>query len=255
MTPAMWVTVVAAAAIVGIYFVQFGASFALSSSRDEWGTFGDYIGGLLNPLIGAFTAFLTWQIAMTIQRMQDRTAREELRESAAQAQLLEQTRKEQERESREAIREEARIQLAYDLFREWQSESMSHARDRANDLHKKHPNESFDWMESHPLDDRASMWAVVGFFDRLALFVSTGRVSPQLAVDLFGPYFSYWDGLCFREQVPATWRIKIRFENLRQIFDALASDDMQRWRTEGEAHRRERLARVTQAGAGHPPTE
>lgn len=42
--------------VVGFYFVNFHNGF--SNINGDWGTFGDYIGGILNPVIAAFAFYL-----------------------------------------------------------------------------------------------------------------------------------------------------------------------------------------------------
>ncbi|MCA6065805.1 putative phage abortive infection protein [Chryseobacterium sp. RG1] len=43
-----------------LYFIKFHAS--LSSSNEKWGTFGDFLGGSLSPLIGIISIVLTYNI-------------------------------------------------------------------------------------------------------------------------------------------------------------------------------------------------
>ncbi|MDO9107264.1 MAG: hypothetical protein Q7U57_20165 [Methylovulum sp.] len=50
---ALWLI---ALTILGFYFGNFHGG--LSSDNDVWGTFGDYVGGILNPLIAAFAFYL-----------------------------------------------------------------------------------------------------------------------------------------------------------------------------------------------------
>ncbi|WP_286265953.1 hypothetical protein [Thalassotalea atypica] len=38
--------------VLGLYIFQFG-QYGLSSEQDVWGAFGDYIGGILNPIIAS----------------------------------------------------------------------------------------------------------------------------------------------------------------------------------------------------------
>lgn len=45
-----------ASVILGFYFGNFHGG--LSSDNGIWGTFGDYVGGILNPLIAAFAFYL-----------------------------------------------------------------------------------------------------------------------------------------------------------------------------------------------------
>jgi large-conductance mechanosensitive channel len=42
--------------VVGTYFFKF--HFQLSDNNEVWGTFGDYVGGILNPIIAAFAFYL-----------------------------------------------------------------------------------------------------------------------------------------------------------------------------------------------------
>ncbi len=42
--------------VVGAYFFKF--HFQLSDNNEVWGTFGDYVGGILNPVIAAFAFYL-----------------------------------------------------------------------------------------------------------------------------------------------------------------------------------------------------
>jgi large-conductance mechanosensitive channel len=42
--------------IVGFYFFNFHNGF--SKENGDWGTFGDYVGGILNPIIAAFAFYL-----------------------------------------------------------------------------------------------------------------------------------------------------------------------------------------------------
>ena len=46
----------AAVVILGFYFGNFHGG--LSTENGVWGTFGDYVGGILNPLIAAFAFYL-----------------------------------------------------------------------------------------------------------------------------------------------------------------------------------------------------
>jgi large-conductance mechanosensitive channel len=42
--------------VVGFYFIHFDNG--LAEKNDVWGQFGDYIGGILNPVIAAFAFYL-----------------------------------------------------------------------------------------------------------------------------------------------------------------------------------------------------
>ncbi|WP_052700559.1 hypothetical protein [Methylocucumis oryzae] len=68
--------------ILGFYFSNFHGS--LSSDNSAWGTFGDYVGGILNPVIAAFAFYL---IARTYElQKKELKATRELLEISTKAQ-------------------------------------------------------------------------------------------------------------------------------------------------------------------------
>lgn len=46
------------AAVWGLYFYKFGSLSHLSVSKEAWGQFGDYVGGVINPLLSFITIIL-----------------------------------------------------------------------------------------------------------------------------------------------------------------------------------------------------
>lgn len=64
------------AGALGMYVAAFGS---IPPNREVWGQFGDYFGGLLNPLF-ALAAFLSALTAINIQQKEARAAAEQLRE-------------------------------------------------------------------------------------------------------------------------------------------------------------------------------
>ncbi len=42
--------------VFGVYIIKFG-KWELAKDKGDWGTFGDYVGGLLNPTIAALALF------------------------------------------------------------------------------------------------------------------------------------------------------------------------------------------------------
>ena len=73
----------AMAAVAGAYLIRFGVILGQSLSEDAqaWGSFGDFFGGLLNPLV-AFAALYWLTESVKIQKQELAETREEL---AAQA--------------------------------------------------------------------------------------------------------------------------------------------------------------------------
>ena len=61
-----------------IWFLYQGQS--LSSDTADWGTFGDFVGGILNPVV-AFFALLLLMVSIGIQREELKATRKELKEA------------------------------------------------------------------------------------------------------------------------------------------------------------------------------
>ena len=49
--------VLATSLVAGLYFLSFGSRFDLSSANQDWGTFGDYIGGTLGTVFSLLAFF------------------------------------------------------------------------------------------------------------------------------------------------------------------------------------------------------
>jgi hypothetical protein len=72
--------VVVALVVVSLYFYQFRV-YPLSIDNTDWGTFGDFVGGTLNPFF-AFMAFLALLTTIKIQSNELELTREELAKSS-----------------------------------------------------------------------------------------------------------------------------------------------------------------------------
>lgn len=103
--------------VAGAYLLNFWGD-DISESSDDWGQFGDYIGGLLNPVF-SFAALiaLLWTINLQIQHLE--VMKEELKNSRTELQL---TRSELEK-STEALASQAKIQDSQ--YEQMQIESFS----------------------------------------------------------------------------------------------------------------------------------
>lgn len=79
------------AALIGAYFTYFVLVVGLPAAvdPDKWGTFGDFFGGLMNPIV-AFAAFYWLTQSVKLQKQELADTRAELRAAAeAQRQLVE----------------------------------------------------------------------------------------------------------------------------------------------------------------------
>lgn len=74
----MWIGVLAAWTVYGFYIYNFapGNWFNFSEKPDDWGVFGDYVGGVLNPFF-SFLAFIGVIITVILQARQLDIARQQ----------------------------------------------------------------------------------------------------------------------------------------------------------------------------------
>ena len=83
-TTIMWglviFAVVALVVVLGFYFARF-YELKIVTKPEELGVFGDYVGGVLNPIF-AFLAFLILMLSFRLQSKELRETRDELRKSS-----------------------------------------------------------------------------------------------------------------------------------------------------------------------------
>ena len=77
--PFVWFAVVSIALVFGTYAFYFGGDVSVDHGR--WGQFGDYIGGLLNPLFGLLS-FAALLVALVLQSKELHASTKELKASA-----------------------------------------------------------------------------------------------------------------------------------------------------------------------------
>jgi hypothetical protein len=65
---------------IAFYIFKFH-HYPITSNPSEWGTFGDYIGGLLNPIISLFTLLVTAFIAFELKKIEDRNSQKAIESS------------------------------------------------------------------------------------------------------------------------------------------------------------------------------
>lgn len=78
-----------AAALIGAYFVYFPLVVKLDAALDpdKWGTFGDFFGGIMNPVV-AFAAFYWLTRSVKLQKEELAETRHELKEAASAQKAL-----------------------------------------------------------------------------------------------------------------------------------------------------------------------
>lgn len=92
-----WLIIISAAIIIGLYAYTF-SNLPMNEDPSRWGTFGDFVGGLLNPLVSTCTFIVAVRV-FQLQKIETRMTRDALEGSEkamqAQAKIAEQQRSEQ----------------------------------------------------------------------------------------------------------------------------------------------------------------
>jgi len=165
------------ASVVGIYVWQFGTRPLSSTDIGAWGQFGDYVGGLLNPVLALVNVGVIVYLALSVQRLN-----------------------EAQRDSRQES--ERRIQAVIDLHREWNSETVYRSRTGAGKLVRRFPESSYFEIEDLvPYEEASDIWVVVGFFQRLDFLTRHDKVQAEMVRDLFGELFVWWWVVSFATQL------------------------------------------------------
>jgi hypothetical protein len=164
-------------AVVWIYGTHLRALPFSRTDPGPWGQFGDYIGGLLNPLFALLNVVVVLYIAASLQRLN-------------------------EFERRQTEQTEQRIQAVMQLHREWNGEALYRSRISAGNLIRRYPRLTlFEIEEEEPYVEVANVWVVVGFFQRLLLLVLHQKVDEKMTLDLFAELFVWWWVLSYERQL------------------------------------------------------
>lgn len=76
--------------LLSLYFINFHDG--LSSKNEAWGTFGDYLGGVLNPILG-FASFIALLYTVRLQSEELKNSNEQLTRSASAQKEMEKTQR------------------------------------------------------------------------------------------------------------------------------------------------------------------
>ena len=122
------------------------------------------------------------------------------------------------------------------LYEEWNSESMIATRHTIQEA-----KEFFDRDEKTPFDskfrsispeNRAHIWKIIYFYEKLYVMVSNHQCNNKLIPDLFGETFYWWYVNCFESKLlPLENRISsIRIRSLKNWLDKNAAPaEVSRW--------------------------
>jgi hypothetical protein len=150
-----------------VYVHNFG-KFGTSQQTDDWAKFGDYFGGVLNPVIALVNLFVVVYIATQLDNLRKKQT------------------------------------LVFNLHQEWNSQEMYSARTKAGRYVELRPNLKFREIEHSTDPEVVDLWIVLGFFQRLSALMKQDEINDKLAAELFLPLFAWWWVKCF-ENIPQDW--------------------------------------------------
>ena len=163
--------------VVSMYVSNLGSLPFSKSDPAPWGQFGDYVGGLLNPVFALANVALVAYIALSVQKLSDLERRNE-QESAQ------------------------RVQTTIDLHKEWNSASLYGSRTLSSRIVRSHSELSiFEIEKMVAYEQAAHIWIVIGFFQRLSFFVQHDKAHKEMVVELFGELFVWWWTVCYETQL------------------------------------------------------
>ncbi|WP_216923421.1 hypothetical protein [Synechococcus sp. CCAP 1479/9] len=188
-----------------------------------WGQFGDYVGGVLNPLFALLNVVLVAYIALAVQSFKEKKQKD-LEES------------------------EERVRTTLDLHREWCSESLFRSRTLAGNLVQQHIDLNLVEIERIvPQDSVTHVWIVIGFFQRLAFLLKHHKIDTMMATELFGELFLWWWIVSFKGQLlPCDWDAASRIIWLHDEWLIEETTSEQRVPWERRAERDLNIARMRQ---------
>lgn len=160
-----------------LYFIYFGLltspMLRLSTEHSDWGTFGDYLGGTLNPLLSLVNLLAIFALAIFVFNLEtNRNTKEN----------------------------------TFKIIQEWDSESMRMSRniaheffvmDKFNPRHKKIKQPPFS---SHDAKTRFDMNKILEFYDRLNVLRNNDMIVENIIKEYFTSDYIQWYYNYFEKQ-------------------------------------------------------
>lgn len=173
--------------VIAVYIAFLGKLPVSRTDAGVWAQFGDYLGGLLNPLFALLNVVVVAYIAISVQKLND-------------------TEKRREKQSAEDIN------TVVDLHREWNSESIYRSRTHAGVLVRRYPSLTIlEIEERDESEEGVHLWIVIGFFLRLSFLIQHEKIHREMAIELFGELFVWWWVVSFERQLaPVDWDARDR---------------------------------------------
>jgi uncharacterized membrane protein len=187
--------------LVTIIFYISNFNNGLSSDQSVWGTFGDFLGGTLNPIL-SFLSLLALLFTIVLQNKELQETRKELRQSREAQE--EQTKSFQAQ--LKLLEQKEKRDLTFQILERWTSSTMrTHRLNAWNYLEDKFEGRSItlnlDEFRDNNIDSFESFTEVCQFFSDLNKILSENLLDKELAMILFNdsvyPWFRYTDKIVF----------------------------------------------------------
>lgn len=201
----IWITIIASLSlciVICVYFIKFTG--VLSSNQTDWGTFGDFIGGTLNPIF-SFLSLLAILFTIHLQVQELEATRTELKQSR----IAQEKQSQNFSRQLDGLDKKDRRDLTFHILDRWTSSIMrSHRLTAWNYLTLHYPaidqgNVKINIYQFSKDDDQSfeSFTEVCQFMSDLNKLINLGLVDVDLCKILFSdsllPWFIFVDNLAF----------------------------------------------------------
>lgn len=153
-----------------------------------------------------------------------------------------------------------------EFHREFNNEPLASSRSKAYACVLKYWGHNYEWLSEKEVESSGEdnqivhVWAVMRFYQRLALALRHGLLKTSVVSALFGEIFIWWYEVSYRENLPKSWDAAEEIEFLHSQISRLAQPlstgnrKLQRWRSVGVAERNRRNQQFAQAAIGGSQT-
>jgi hypothetical protein len=192
------------------WVVQFH-EFTYSAKPEDWAFFATYFGGLLGTMLSLLNLGVIIYLATVvraIQKQEDNSAK--------------------------------KYDTLAELHKEWNGEQVYRSRDIAFTYLLKNPGINLKEISESPdrPNELAHVWIVQGFFERLQALIHYEMVQKEVAIELFGQIFVWWDEFLFKEKIPKEWPNSKRIDYLRNVIvEQVDKETLKNWKEYADSYK------------------
>jgi hypothetical protein len=193
------------------WVVQFHG-LPYSSIPEDWAFFATYFAGFLGTILSLLNLGVIIYLATvirTIQKQEDNSAK--------------------------------KYYTLTELHKEWNGEQIYRSRDIAFTYLLKNPQIDLKLIgeSADRPDELAHVWIIQGFFERLQALILYEMVQKEIAVQLFGQIFIWWDEFLFKEKIPKEWPNSERIDYLRNIIvEQVDRETLEKWKVYADTYKK-----------------